>query len=65
MKYGHLERFNITLRALAPVFIGSGERLNKKEYILNKRKGIIHFPDFALLVTFLKSRGYCLSMKSF
>ncbi|MGI6328536.1 MAG: type III-A CRISPR-associated RAMP protein Csm5 [Dethiobacteria bacterium] len=57
MKYGHLERFNITLRALAPVFIGSGERLNKKEYILNKRKGIIHFPDFALLVTFLKSRG--------
>lgn len=56
MKYGHLERFDITLRALAPIFIGSGEHLNKKEYIFDKQQGIIHFPDFARLITFLKSR---------
>ncbi len=57
MKYGHLERLNITLRALGPVFIGSGESLNKKEYIFDARKGLIYFPDLPRLVTFLKSRS--------
>lgn len=57
MKYGHLERVNIILRSLAPVFIGSGERLNKKEYIFNAKKGIIYFPDFSRLFAFLKSRS--------
>ncbi|TEB14040.1 RAMP superfamily protein [Pelotomaculum sp. FP] len=56
MKYGHLERLNITLRSLSPVFIGSGERLNKKEYIFDAHKGVIYFPDFPRLVAFLKSR---------
>ncbi len=57
MKYGHLERLDITLRALGPVFIGSGESLNKKEYIFDARKGLIHFPDLPRLVAFLKSRS--------
>lgn len=57
MKYGHLERLNITLRALGPVFIGSGESLNKKEYIFDTQKGLIYFPDLPRLVTFLKSRS--------
>lgn len=57
MKYGHLERLNITLRALAPVFIGSGESLNKKEYIFDAQKGMIYFPDLPRLVTFLKSHS--------
>ena len=57
MKYGHLERLNIVLRALAPVFIGSGERLNKKEYIFDANKGVIYFPDFSRLIPFLKSRS--------
>ncbi|NLK52426.1 MAG: type III-A CRISPR-associated RAMP protein Csm5 [Syntrophomonadaceae bacterium] len=57
MKYGHLERINLTLRMLAPVFIGSGERLNKKEYIFDAKKGIIYFLDLPRLVVFLKSRS--------
>ncbi len=57
MKYGHLEILNITLRALAPVFIGSGSQLNKKEYIFDPHKGIVYFPDFPRLVAFLKSRS--------
>ena len=46
MKFGHLERIGARLRTLAPVYIGSGEHLNKKEYILDGPKGLIHFPDF-------------------
>ena len=38
MKYGHLERIEMTLRNLAPVFIGSGESLTKKEYIFSAQK---------------------------
>lgn len=57
MKYGHLERINVTLRTLAPVHIGAGESLNKKEYILDGPKGIIHFPDFPRMVDFLKQRS--------
>lgn len=57
MRFCHLERLNITLRSLSPVFIGSGERLSKKEYIFDPRKGMIYFPDFPRLVAFLKSRS--------
>ena len=57
MRFCHLERLNITLRSLSPVFIGSGERLSKKEYIFDPHKGMIYFPDFPRLVAFLKSRS--------
>jgi CRISPR/Cas system CSM-associated protein Csm5 (group 7 of RAMP superfamily) len=57
VRFCHLERLNITLRSLSPVFIGSGERLSKKEYIFDPRKGMIYFPDFPRLVAFLKSRS--------
>jgi CRISPR-associated protein Csm5 len=54
MKYGHLERLEVTLRALSPIFIGSGESYNKKEYIFDPQTAQIHFPEFSLLVIFLK-----------
>lgn len=57
MRYGHLLTQALTLRTLAPVFIGSGERLHKKEYIFDVQQGRIHFLDFTRLVDFLKSRG--------
>lgn len=57
MKYDHLERIDVRLRTLAPVFIGSGEHLNKKEYILEGSKELIHFPDFPRLVGLLKQRS--------
>lgn len=57
MLNGHLERREVILRLLAPVHIGSGERLNKKEYIFDGRSGSIYFPDFARLFTFLKERS--------
>lgn len=57
MLNGHLERREITLRLLAPVHIGSGEHLSKKEYIFDGRSGHIYFPDFPRLFTFLKERS--------
>lgn len=65
MRYGHLETHHLTLRTLAPVFIGSGERLHKKEYIFDSRQGRIYFPDFPRLVEFLKSRACWQNMSSF
>ncbi|HHU32015.1 MAG: type III-A CRISPR-associated RAMP protein Csm5 [Zhaonellaceae bacterium] len=57
MKYGHLERAKVTLKALSPVFIGSGESLTKKEYIFDPAKGLVHIPDLTKLIGFLKQRS--------
>jgi CRISPR-associated protein Csm5 len=57
MRCGHLLTRPLILRTLAPVFIGSGKSLNKKEYIFDGRQGRIHFPDFPRLLDFLKSRA--------
>lgn len=57
MRCYHLERRDITLRTLSPVFIGAGERLTKKEYLFDRKKGLIHFIDFPRLIRFLKERG--------
>ncbi len=65
MKYGHLERINVTLRALGPVFIGSGESFNKKEYIFNSSQGLIHFLHLPRFVSFLKSRNLLNSYEKF
>jgi CRISPR-associated protein Csm5 len=65
MKYGHLERLNLSLRTLGPVFIGSGEGFNKKEYIFDVANGRIHFPDWSRLMVFLKSRSLLPAYQSF
>lgn len=57
MKYGHLQTRPLILRTLAPVFIGSGECMHKKEYIFDEQRGRVYFADFPRLVDFLKSRN--------
>jgi len=65
MKYGHLERLQITLRTLSPLFIGSGEKLTKKEYILDRKKEIIYFIDLPRLMSFLHQRGLLSAYEAF
>ena len=65
MRYGHLERVELHLRALSPVFIGSGEELSKKEYIYNKADGKIYMPDLAKLTAFLSKRSLIPAFQSF
>jgi len=65
MKYGHLERINILVRTLSPLFIGSGEKLSKKEYIFDKNKSIICFPDLLLLMSYLQQRNLLKQYETF
>ena len=65
MRYGHLEKIKFKLRLLAPLFIGSGQRLTKKEYIFDTGKGKVFFPDMPKLVRFLKERHMLTTYESF
>ena len=50
MKYGHLERLRVALTTSAPVFIGSQNKLNSRECIYIRDKGIVYVPDIPLLI---------------
>lgn len=56
MRYGHLEKVELVLRTLSPVFIGSGEKLTKKEYIYDKNGRVIYMLNLAKLVEYLSRR---------
>jgi len=53
----YLKTYTITLTALSPVHIGSGEKIGKKEYIYDKQTNEVHYPDSARLFSVLKSKG--------
>lgn len=65
MRYGHLERVELSLKTLSPVFIGSGEELNKKEYIFDKTGLKIHMPDFARLTDYLSKHSLLPAFQTF
>jgi len=47
----YFKNYKITLEALGPVFIGSGEKIGKKEYVFEKFDNKVLVPDFAKLIT--------------
>lgn len=49
----YLKTYKIILTTKAPVFIGSGKDLNKKEYIYEYHKSKVHIPDFAKMFEFI------------
>ncbi len=65
MRYGHLERKKLILKTLSPMHISSGQSLNKKEYIFDKEKEIIHFVDLPALFVYLKSKNLLKEYESF
>lgn len=65
VRYGHLERLEVKLRTLSPVFIGSGEKLTKKEYIYDRNKNRIYIPDLAKLTGYLSKRGLIPAFEKF
>lgn len=54
---GHLESYQVTLTALAPLFIGSGNEISKKDYIYDKRANKIYVPKMNEMIAFLEARG--------
>lgn len=65
MKYCHLEKLDITIRALSPVFIGSGEAITKKEFIYDKQGRRVYIVDLSGLLTFLEDRSLLKSFELF
>ena len=62
MKYGHLERVRIKLMVKSPLYIGSGEKLTAKEFILDNARHIVHVPSMPDMVNaFLNARQRGLS----
>ena len=55
MKYGHLDRYRVTLEVRTPLFIGNGEKLRQYEYIVYQNHWLI--PSMPLLVEKLASKN--------
>lgn len=56
MKLGHLEVFHLMLETVGPVFIGSGERLTKREYYYDEANGLVHMLDMGKLMAALEKK---------
>ena len=67
MKYAHLERFKVTLRVLAPVYIGasSQEKLSNKECAVDTRAGVVYVPDVSKLVETIDEKGRMKEFEAF
>ncbi|MDR2089285.1 MAG: type III-A CRISPR-associated RAMP protein Csm5 [Clostridiales Family XIII bacterium] len=52
----HLKRFRVIVKALAPVHIGSGDEIGKKEYILCGENEI-YFPNVAKMYGYFSKKG--------
>ncbi len=57
IKKGHLENYSLTLISKAPVFIGSGKEITKKEYYFNGRNKQIHIINFHKFMELLIERN--------
>jgi CRISPR-associated protein Csm5 len=64
----HLESYRVQLNTLSPVFIGSGKKITKKEYIYFKKGNRVIVPEFHKLFQLLDKKGmideYILFMES-
>lgn len=54
---GHLKSYDIQLTVQSPLFIGSGENLNKKEYLLLSKENKAIILDLEKLVVFLSRKN--------
>ncbi|MBS4728528.1 type III-A CRISPR-associated RAMP protein Csm5 [Mycobacterium sp. SM1] len=59
----YLKTFELTLKCLGPVFIGSGEKRTSKEYVLGKQ--IVYFPDMHRLYADIAAQGKAASFEEF
>ena len=62
---GHLLSYDVTLTVQAPLFIGSGEKIGKKEYIYLPRENKVIMLDINKLADFLVRKGLLLKYEKF
>jgi len=65
MKLGHLETRRVVINTLAPVFIGSGKEINKKEYVYYPNGRKIFIPELFKMYSFLEKRGLAAEYENF
>ena len=56
-QYAHLEEYSATITAIGPVFIGSGIKINKKEYVFDRRRNAAVIFDIDKLIMFFEKKG--------
>jgi len=47
----YLKNYKITVEALGPVFVGSGDKIGKKEYVFEKFENKVLVPDLAKMIS--------------
>lgn len=65
MKYRHLERYRVDLTVLSPLFIGNGEELSQKEYLVTQDGKRCIIPSMGLLIDLLAEKGYMDAFEQF
>lgn len=60
-----LKRYTLVIKTLSPVFIGSGDKIGKKEYIFHTRENKVYIPDMAKMYQFLKERSLLKSYQTY
>lgn len=56
-QYGHLKEYDVTLKTIGPVFIGSGQSFSKKEYIFKRETSTFIFLNMPLLGEICRKKG--------
>jgi CRISPR-associated protein Csm5 len=59
----HLKRFRVTVKTAAPLHIGSGEKIGKKEYILAGNR--VYCPDVAKMYRYLSDNDKAVEFEQF
>lgn len=49
--------YNVKLKTIGPLFVGNGEMLNKSEYVLDRRTGVLYVMDILKLFNGLKKQN--------
>ncbi len=60
-----LRKYTLIMETSSPVFIGSGEKISKKEYIFNVKENKVYIPEMGKMYQFLKERDLLKSYQAY
>ena len=53
----YLKSYRVILTTKSPVYVGSGEKIQKKQYVLNRKKKKIYLPNMKIMYHAMQKRG--------
>lgn len=60
----HLQIFDLTLKTQSPLFVGSGRKIGKREYIYSPNQGCVKILNMELFLTTCSGTIWCGSSRS-